>query len=326
MNEVILIDGVKYVRYVPENEAELERAVVEHSDIIFGEDLIYLDIKKRLKSEIGRGTIPDGYLLDITNKKLWLIEVELSTHQGYDHIAKQIMTFNSALSNHRTRQKLASIIREFIENDPVLYHKAQKLGLDKNHPYEFLLNEIIEPSYQQRDTQVFVIVDMKTDKITAALDVVNPRPIVLQFQTFVRENVGNLAAHLHIIETMGNKSTLSASRSVNIAKDEKVRSKKSRARTNALKQREYHIPILESLVELGGSAKKEYIFERVYEKMKSRFSADDYLKLKNGAIRWKHICGIARMILRQKGFIATPQNGIWQITDSGIEFLKNNKR
>ncbi len=328
MNEVILIDGVKYIKYTPQNESELEQAVVEHSNIIFGENAIYLNIKKKLKSELGKGTIPDGYLLDIPKKKLWLVEIELSTHQEYDHIGKQIMNFNAALGNYRTRQRLATIIREYIENDPILYNKAQNLGLDKNHTYEILLNKKTHPSYHQKNTQVYVIIDKKTEKIDAALNVVNPKPILLQLQTFVRENVKNLSVHLHIMDTTSEVSyTYKPPKTAKLNTDKKPEEKTiKRPRTDALKLQEYYIPILEALVELGGSAKRKEVLNRVFEKVKDRFKSDDYKELQTGIIRWKHRCGWAKYELAKMGYLSSNSpRSIWEITSSGREFLKYKK-
>ena len=321
MDKVILIDGVRYLPYIPQDEKELEDAVVEHSENIFGENTIYLDIKKKLKSEIGKGTIPDGYLLDIPNKKLWLVEIELSTHQEFDHIAKQIMNFNSALGNYRTRQRLATIIREYIESDPILFNKAQNLGLDKNHAYEFLLNKIIDPSYQSQNTQVYVVIDKKTDKIVSALNVVNPTPLLLELQTFVRESVGNLSVHLHLMDTIQIQKKIT-----NQKKAQKISYEKS-SRPRALPQEEYYIPILETLVELGGSAKRKEVIEKVFIKVKDKLLEDDYKEVPTGDIRWKDRCAWARHSLKLKGYISSDSPyGIWEITDAGREYLRNYKK
>jgi len=42
---MLLIDGVKYELWTPSNEDEFEQVVKEHTEDIFGEQSIYLDMK-----------------------------------------------------------------------------------------------------------------------------------------------------------------------------------------------------------------------------------------------------------------------------------------
>ena len=60
---MLLIDGVKYELWTPSTEDELEQMVKEHAQNIFGEQSIYLDIKPKLKSEVGTGSVPDGFVI-----------------------------------------------------------------------------------------------------------------------------------------------------------------------------------------------------------------------------------------------------------------------
>ena len=126
-NDIILLDGIKYLRYTPENEDEFERMVVENAKDIFGEEAIYLDIKKKIKTEWGQGTIPDGYLFYPEQKRFVLVEVELSSHPVYRHVTEQLGTFIGAFGNHKSRNKLAQIVKDYIENDQILYKRVEKL-------------------------------------------------------------------------------------------------------------------------------------------------------------------------------------------------------
>ena len=73
-----------------ENEAELERAVVENKKFIFGLDTILLDYKRKVGGKASRNAgIPDGFLIDFNdtkNPKLFFIENELESHDLYEHI------------------------------------------------------------------------------------------------------------------------------------------------------------------------------------------------------------------------------------------------
>lgn len=87
-----------------EKEAELEVIINEVKTALFGENRIYVDVKK-LIGEKGQN-IPDGYLLDLSSPKrpvLYLVEVELAKHDPLRHIAQQLLNFSS-LSRARRRR------------------------------------------------------------------------------------------------------------------------------------------------------------------------------------------------------------------------------
>ena len=72
-------------------EKDFEQDVVANYRHIFGNDTIYIDIKKKIGDNIV--TIPDGYLLDFTfsnTPRLYIIENELSVHDAYKHIGTQL--------------------------------------------------------------------------------------------------------------------------------------------------------------------------------------------------------------------------------------------
>jgi len=88
------------------------------------------------------------------------------------------------------------------------------------------------------------------------------------------------------------------------------------------------IPILESLIELGGRAEMSKVLERVYEKMKNIFNEYDYEYLPSGkVIRWKNTAQWCRYQLILNGYLKKDSPyGIWEITKEGIEYCKHNKR
>jgi len=102
---IVTRDGT-YHLYNYKNENELERMVVEHSLEIFGKDTVYFDLKRKISSKSGFGTIPDGYVIDLKKNKLYLIEVELISHSLKKHVLPQITNFILALKNEGTTEKL----------------------------------------------------------------------------------------------------------------------------------------------------------------------------------------------------------------------------
>ena len=55
-DDIILLDGVKYLRYTPKSEDEFERIVVQNAKNIFGENAIYLDVRD--PNEFAAGHLP----------------------------------------------------------------------------------------------------------------------------------------------------------------------------------------------------------------------------------------------------------------------------
>ena len=87
----------KYIEVPFDTESELEEAVNEIKDALFGSTRIYLDDKKKIGKKGGTNNLPDGYLIDLTNKqepKIFVVENDLASHQHLKHIAVQILEFS----------------------------------------------------------------------------------------------------------------------------------------------------------------------------------------------------------------------------------------
>jgi len=89
---------------------------------------------------------------------------------------------------------------------------------------------------------------------------------------------------------------------------------------------QYRIPILQSLVELGGRAQKKIVMELVYEKMKDDFVQEDLEKLSGGQTRWFNTASweYSKMKREEGLFKENVPNGIWEISDKGRKYLQEN--
>lgn len=121
---VIVTKNGVYHLYNYQNENDLERMVVEHATEIFGNDTVYFDLKRKISSKSGFGTIPDGYVIDLKQDKLYLIEVEFISHSLKRHVLPQITNFIMALDNEQTVSKL---VEEFYKELP----KSQKIDKER---------------------------------------------------------------------------------------------------------------------------------------------------------------------------------------------------
>src|SRR4030042_2259336 len=113
---ILIIDGVKYEAWTPPNEDEFERMVKEHARDIFGKQSIYLDLKQKLKSKSGIGSIPDGYVIIFGDEPCWhIVEAELSSHPLYEHIVQQISKFINSIKNFATQREITNAIYQEIK-------------------------------------------------------------------------------------------------------------------------------------------------------------------------------------------------------------------
>jgi len=87
---------------------------------------------------------------------------------------------------------------------------------------------------------------------------------------------------------------------------------------------EYYVPILNALVEMGGSAKVNDVLERVFNVMKPRLKPVDLEVLpSNKEPRWRNAAQWARHTLVTEGLlIAESPHGVWEISDKGRRWLK----
>lgn len=88
MYKIIDESGAIYTQHTYTREADFERMIVDHTKEVFGPEGIYFDIKKLIGTPKKGATIPDGYFLDLTfhnDPKLYLVEVELNSHDVYGH-------------------------------------------------------------------------------------------------------------------------------------------------------------------------------------------------------------------------------------------------
>ena len=86
---MLILKEINFIQTPFDNEEELENVVIENYEYIFGPNSFYLP-KKLIKTGDGTGTIPDGFAIDLENKKWFIVEAELLKHSVWSHIAPQV--------------------------------------------------------------------------------------------------------------------------------------------------------------------------------------------------------------------------------------------
>ena len=141
-----------------ELEEDLEAAILEVRDALFGESRIYLDLKKKIGKKGKTTNVPDGYLIDLSSTKepkLYVVENELVKHEPLKHVAVQILEFS--LSFETSPQKIkAHIKEELIKDNDALSKCIDYANENDFENIDFLLETMI---YGDNKFNVLVIID-----------------------------------------------------------------------------------------------------------------------------------------------------------------------
>jgi hypothetical protein len=94
-------------------------------------------------------------------------------------------------------------------------------------------------------------------------------------------------------------------------------------------EEQFIMPILETLIELGGRAKVKDVLERVYDKMKNILNSYDEepLRSRRNVKRWVNTARWARQKMVNEGLLAKDSPwGIWEITEKGRKYYYEEKK
>lgn len=94
-------------------------------------------------------------------------------------------------------------------------------------------------------------------------------------------------------------------------------------------EKEFRIPILEALVELGGRAEVKEVLKIVEQKLKGKLNKYDYENIPSdpSKIRWKDTASWCRNTLVNEGLLSSNSpKGIWEITEKGRKYLEDYKK
>ncbi|MBM3142524.1 MAG: hypothetical protein FJ005_05700 [Chloroflexi bacterium] len=202
---MLLIDGVKYGVWTPPSEDEFERIAKEHAQDIFGENARYFDLKQKLKTGAGIGSIPDAYVVAFDNAPCWyIVEVELATHPLYEHIVPQITKFVNGIQNPRSQNEIVNAIDDEVADNSVLAAWV-KTKIEQTERHKFLANLIaIKP-------KLVVVINEVTEELREVCDIVSKslQTKVVELRTFTRQGIG-LAVHAHLFEPLIEPSHIKA--------------------------------------------------------------------------------------------------------------------
>lgn len=149
-----------------EDENDLEESIIKVQNEFFGEQRYYLDIKRKIGSQVSQQSIPDGYLIDLASSKprLYVVENELASHDPLRHIAVQILKFS--LSFETEPQRVKRVLLEGIQNNDDAREACERYASDHNFRN---LDHMLEWLVFDSPFAALVIIDQIPEKLENVL-------------------------------------------------------------------------------------------------------------------------------------------------------------
>ena len=186
MHKIIDNDGNCFNQFEYTIESDFEDMVIDNCDSILGKDGIYFNIKKRIGKPKKGATIPDGYYLDLTfhtDPKLYLVEIELNSHDVYGHIGEQILRFG--ISSEIDKYKIKSLLLEDIQGD---HEKQVKLNGYYSRSSFNNNSELLDRVIFDNKPAAIVIIDEATEELNNVMAQLTMTTEVLEVQTYTNGN------------------------------------------------------------------------------------------------------------------------------------------
>jgi len=105
---MLVTNKKRFIQTTFDSEDEIERVVSENATDIFGPNSIYFP-KSLIKTSEGVGTIPDGFVIDLAERRWFIVEAETSKHSVWGHIAPQVAKQVVAATQISTRKLLVDL-------------------------------------------------------------------------------------------------------------------------------------------------------------------------------------------------------------------------
>lgn len=100
--------GTFYSKVQFKTEEEVEKVVARNFKLLFGDYSILLP-KSLIRTSGGKGTVPDGIIVDFKGNRWFILEVERGDHETWGHIAPQVSKQLVAVMNRETKNKITEL-------------------------------------------------------------------------------------------------------------------------------------------------------------------------------------------------------------------------
>jgi restriction system protein len=219
--------------------------------------------------------------------------------------------------------------------------RIRKTAKEKNYLYSVLMDDysvsksVDKATNAVREKKPGKILDVKTafDQLLGELETVCQEQLSLGESFYDEEKLSEarlVAKKVNTLKTCIKLVKKASDDWSDLGLDPRKQNKSSNIRIrNGLKTPldAFFIPILESLVAIGGSGKVKDILEKVYERMHENFNKIDLEIIESvKEQRWRNTAKWARNKLREDGLLrADSPRGVWEISSDGEKYLNYNK-
>jgi hypothetical protein len=156
---MLILNDDRFIETSFNNEEEIERVVFDNYEYLFGYSSFLLP-KALIKTNDGAGTIPDGFVIDLSKKRWYVVEAETSKHSVWSHIAPQVSKQLIAAQQEITRKLIIELsVNQYTESKDV-----------KDKFIEEGISEINLRKYLSEILETDPIVGIPIDKISKDLE------------------------------------------------------------------------------------------------------------------------------------------------------------
>jgi hypothetical protein len=127
---MLVTESEQFIPLPFNDEDEIEKVVERFSENLFGSSIIYLS-KAYISTIGGKSTFPDAIVIDVERGEWYVIEVELSIHGTWNHIAPQISVQLAAVASSQTKDRIIQIALNSIKNSNSLKNMLSETGIDQ---------------------------------------------------------------------------------------------------------------------------------------------------------------------------------------------------
>ncbi|MEM4292821.1 MAG: hypothetical protein QXJ27_01440 [Thermoplasmata archaeon] len=166
MERICVANNIVHIPHYYNKEDELEKDVLANAQYIFGEDILLLP-KQKVRTEGGVESIPDALVLFVKDSKWAIVEIELASHDLYDHILAQVEKFSPS-------SKRDMLIEKFYELGK-LSNSLQ--GMEDKHKF---ISDVL-----RKEPERIIIIDEISPKVEEFSSKYGW--IVLEFKKYVNE-------------------------------------------------------------------------------------------------------------------------------------------
>ena len=163
---VLFNENKKYYEFAYPKEEDIERDVIQNSQLFFGDKSLFIDAKRKIDLKFIGATIPDGFLFDFSepdNPEFYIVEVELSSHDFYKHIFPQITKFFAFFKNQQSQSELIDKLFSTINSDNNLKREFKK-NIGEKEIYKSV-KDIVENSQN-----ILLVIDDEKDELPEIID------------------------------------------------------------------------------------------------------------------------------------------------------------